>query len=151
MTSRSSVSYVIYDIHKIVIITVCSTYSITFNIIFRACLSYTIPCCDQTPFEHSKNSKVSQQTGGTLDAQKHLATDISALRTHLLRIKAVHNIMNSSFTLKVTICNILVIKSHSARKPMTITFDCTCQWEYDKIKDEKLSFSVLHDINIAML
>jgi len=46
MPGRSSESYTIYNIHKIVTTTVCSTYYITFNITFPACLSSTILCCN---------------------------------------------------------------------------------------------------------
>jgi len=38
MPSRSSESHTIYNIHKIVTTTVCSTYYITINITFLACL-----------------------------------------------------------------------------------------------------------------
>lgn len=62
MPHRSSVSYVIYNVHKIVIITVCSTYSITFNSMFLACLSYTIPCCDEPQLDKIKTEVTLQQS-----------------------------------------------------------------------------------------
>ena len=122
---RSSVSYIIYNIHKIVITTVCSTYSITFNVIFFARPSYIVPCCDQTLSQQNTDwsccSKVSKQTEGTLGAQKHWPLT-TALWTHL-RIKAVHNIKPLTHSVSQYL---QLIRSHSAKKPMTITSDI-CQ------------------------